>query len=1834
MADYLSTDGKTIDSSEADVSHTIAELEAERNLLDSQARLLELEERRAERQHVEGELKKQQVANAMESIIYGDAEFIFRSDFPRGHGLNHLFTTAPFGTSFTYSHATDRREGRWWPFYETDQDVAYARGMSRFISNQYVPGVSIREILTSHIIGEGGNYSAQIRKGKRPKSDPKNEKTAGDLDSLLSVVQDCIDEFLEENKIIGDGEQEWFWRAHRDGDLFTVLTPCKEGFHGICDAREAEPEYVLDPGSLLWTEQELYRYYGVTMKWATNTTFGIHKYDHDPQRVLGYTISWDGGQYDYVPEKFCEHLKTNVDRNIARGITDFYPVWRWMKYYDRMSENTAAGASERAAISYITQHVQGTTKTQVEAMRRKKADYRIDVRGPTGNQKTYDREHKLPGTQLDLPNGQELATAFQSEPSPGFIEVVKMIGHIMEARWMLPSGSLSGTDTDGAMGSKIMAGSRFYKFASMRQGRFASYMAAIIWKVLRVAWERGKFERWGYAPGKRTWRDMRRTIELLINFPDIDTKDPMAQAQERSLNRQSGILSLRTAREEAGYDHETEEANIEEEGGPMQQGGMPGGPEGGMPPGMGAGGMPGGMPPMPGGGGMPGQGSQHGLIPYHTESGMRWRRRPNLGKPESRMSDIAQCVRDVIQDELGPVLESLGTKIGEHIPESESLDYVKTQLADYEQHHEYAGTDWQPIIDLCKRIALISKKPSVESAGWYTYDSNTDGKDWRYVLHDYDPPVAVHCHSLVTGGKWTLSTTVVAQDERSGAPVTDKDNTIRGLKLALATAEALETEDYDYSAAKAEIQKMIDEWPSSWRYPERQAVKSTAAESRVREEVAWQPFQTKRNTIGAYNPHTGEKVYGEEARKLLEKGIGEEKRRGFPSKQALDHQVERARQRFDDPIEGVSRLRDELSTELHWAERYNEPESTLDDYRTKIAQADEILDLLRDDDERQKGEQAGKVTFDREQVTRRVGSTFPSEVVHGTTGRSAKAFLAGEDLPEHERSRTLNEFGGDVLFTSEPTAPHQALMFGKGKSSSGGQRTLLSLKLKDGAEILDLGQYMVRRPKVGSEGTAVLDIQKRPPFTDDMADWLRESRAARNLPPLPVERVRQAVDPEHEGFDTELYAGLLPGYARDRGFAGFRTPDETVIVDRSVIQSARKVPATERRELEQRATDTKHLRTLGGLYTTNVEESREAMEALPSDTTDLTPSKARQILHDKQVHGKPLTDKQRRFMGAVASEADWTRYEGPRGGQGWKSTQTGRVVYQDAMPGEYEHDDVSPAYIKHHVDQGRPVFMGGDDQVETLLSNGWRVAGKPTTYKRAKAAAKRRAAKKEQAVTIGYSLDGSQVMVRDAPKDSGGDDALPDTPVAKWAEKRFKDPEHAANFVKWFGDSKVVDENGEPLVVYHGSREDFELRDSMYFTPHSDTAHDAFSGPQGSVTSVYVSLQNPLVLSSERMESATVDGTVDLAKQNGHDGLMTADISDEYAQVVPFTSSQVVVNHEQDMLEMQVFSIQESHKHGRHLQDPQRHTTTTSEVPSDGSHSRFPSGDAGQVSEISGAVVPGNLPNTTLYRDHRVAEAVNALSPIFDENRQVAPEIHERLLAIAREFLATTEIPDRAVTDIAVVGSAASTWFHPDSDVDLHVAVDIDKVGMPPNLVRDYLFDNSALYNARHAILIDGHEVEVFLEAEPAAGPRYSLLTNTWLVEPGELAVDQDCVAWKADKLTRTIDEAIGEGDHKRLAELVEKIRTMRRSGIASGGEASLGNQVFKTLRRAGTIDRLKQAARTAYDRSMSYTSIRPGSIIDWHGLQIHVENVAGDERNGSTMRCPYGEIVGMKSGQ
>jgi hypothetical protein len=114
-------------------------------------------------------------------------------------------------------------------------------------------------------------------------------------------------------------------------------------------------------------------------------------------------------------------------------------------------------------------------------------------------------------------------------------------------------------------------------------------------------------------------------------------------------------------------------------------------------------------------------------------------------------------------------------------------------------------------------------------------------------------------------------------------------------------------------------------------------------------------------------------------------------------------------------------------------------------------------------------------------------------------------------------------------------------------------------------------------------------------------------------------------------------------------------------------------------------------------------------------------------------------------------------------------------------------------------------------------------------------------------------------------------------------------------FKRWFGDSKVVDENGDPLVVYHGTpytfvsgaetgifnTKDFGalLGKGAYFTRNATEAQDYAgkleSGAKPNIIPAYVSIKNPFIATSvldkvpkrNELEQQGYDGVV--LKENG-----------------------------------------------------------------------------------------------------------------------------------------------------------------------------------------------------------------------------------------------------------------------------------------------------------------------------------------------------------------------------
>lgn len=141
-------------------------------------------------------------------------------------------------------------------------------------------------------------------------------------------------------------------------------------------------------------------------------------------------------------------------------------------------------------------------------------------------------------------------------------------------------------------------------------------------------------------------------------------------------------------------------------------------------------------------------------------------------------------------------------------------------------------------------------------------------------------------------------------------------------------------------------------------------------------------------------------------------------------------------------------------------------------------------------------------------------------------------------------------------------------------------------------------------------------------------------------------------------------------------------------------------------------------------------------------------------------------------------------------------------------------------------------------------------------------------------------------------------------------------------FWAWFGDSKVVDDQGRPKVMYHGTlAEQFDAFDmdravdgAHFFTDNTEHAafFAGFGGGRsgGRVMSFYVAINDPLAVTQEQLEDALpqedadagvrpmdqMGDFVDRARQAGNDGVIAedfADIDQENYVALPLTPEQI-----------------------------------------------------------------------------------------------------------------------------------------------------------------------------------------------------------------------------------------------------------------------------------------------------------------------------------------------------
>jgi len=232
--------------------------------------------------------------------------------------------------------------------------------------------------------------------------------------------------------------------------------------------------------------------------------------------------------------------------------------------------------------------------------------------------------------------------------------------------------------------------------------------------------------------------------------------------------------------------------------------------------------------------------------------------------------------------------------------------------------------------------------------------------------------------------------------------------------------------------------------------------------------------------------------------------------------------------------------------------------------------------------------------------------------------------------------------------------------------------------------------------------------------------------------------------------------------------------------------------------------------------------------------------------------------------------------------------------------------------------------------------------------------------------------------------------------------------------------------------------------------------------------------------------------------------------------------------------------------------------------------------------------------------------------------------IRQKLLQIAQDFFESLNLPEEVeLKDVTITGSIASYNWSKYSDIDLHLILDFSQVDENEDLVKEYFGGKIFSWNNKHNIRMNDHEVEIYVqnESEPhmAAGV-YSVLNNDWVEAPikAEYDIDLETTKKKADQLIDQIERVYDIFESREYPKamtagkrLKEKIKEMRRAGLADEGVYSPENMAFKLLRRSGHIELLHKIIARSYDRIMSLHKDIRGS------LKIMINNLE-DEVNES----------------
>jgi hypothetical protein len=213
------------------------------------------------------------------------------------------------------------------------------------------------------------------------------------------------------------------------------------------------------------------------------------------------------------------------------------------------------------------------------------------------------------------------------------------------------------------------------------------------------------------------------------------------------------------------------------------------------------------------------------------------------------------------------------------------------------------------------------------------------------------------------------------------------------------------------------------------------------------------------------------------------------------------------------------------------------------------------------------------------------------------------------------------------------------------------------------------------------------------------------------------------------------------------------------------------------------------------------------------------------------------------------------------------------------------------------------------------------------------------------------------------------------------------------------------------------------------------------------------------------------------------------------------------------------------------------------------------------------------------------------LNPKLWNGKVLKPIVRYKLLEIARHFIQFIDIPNLRLKDVTISGSNAAYSYTSQSDIDLHLVVDVPE--QQEKLLKPLYDAKKNQYNYNHDIKIKDIDVELYVQ--PSVDKHHSLgifsvLDNKWISEPtmGSVKINDSDVQLKVDNYLNKIMQALTSDEIATAKDIQQEISKIRQAGLEQGGEFSIENVAYKVLRAKGFIEQLRQHIYKLQDKELS----------------------------------------------